>query len=84
MTEDLNTRFETLTDIVRNAIDKVYGGEGVDLGQLEQKVQKLCADVMNANNQTKVAMQRPMAELIARLDELAHGLEQHKQRLKDQ
>lgn len=82
LNQQLAARFESLTDKIRSAIDETHMGETINLGDLEKQVEKLCADVSKAGKETKQAMQRPMAEMIARLDELAHGLKEHKDRLK--
>ena len=82
LNQQLTARFESLTDKIRNAIQQTHMGEAVNLGDLEKNVAKLCTDVSKAGNDTKRAMQQPMAEMIARLDELAHGLKEYQDRLK--
>jgi hypothetical protein len=81
--DQFTARFETLTDVIRDAIHQTNMGETVELGDLEKKVEKLCADVTKAGKETKQAMQKPMMEMISRLDELAQGLSEHKTRLQN-
>ncbi len=80
---DFESRFESITETIREAIHQTGNGKTVNLGDMDKKVQKLCADVAKSSNEIKKSLQRPMAEMIARLDELAHGLNEHKERLKE-
>jgi hypothetical protein len=82
MTDTLESRFEGLTDIIREAIYQTNNGETIDLGGLDKKVNALVTDVTKASPHQKQTLQRPMAEMIARLDELEQCLNDHKTRLK--
>jgi hypothetical protein len=84
MTDTLETRFKNLTDIIREAIYQTNDGKTIDLGDMDKKIQKLVTDVSKADLISKKSLERPMAELIARLDELEQSLSAHKSRLKEE
>jgi len=79
--QDFHQRFDSLRILVDTLLEHTRNGEIPPLGSLNRDVDLLCKEVKNAAPDICREMQPAMANIIAKLDELARELSLYKQKL---
>ena len=80
MSDDLKRRFEELIAYIEETNAKVLNGEIHTLTDLEQAVEALCKETLEADAEMAKEMQPLMGETVSKLDELANNLIAFKKR----
>ena len=71
---EFEARFQGMMDVIDTAIAKTKAGEPVDLSRLDDDIIAICMDVKKAGPDIAQQAQPLIADMIARLDDLAAAL----------
>lgn len=83
MSQDPKTQLEDLIALVDHADSQIQQGIIIDITDLENQVVEICNNITNGNPAIARELQPFIADLIARLDNLAGNLENFKNTYKE-
>lgn len=73
-------QFRDLISYIEESTEEINSGKMADLTNMDHKVAALCESVENADTEVARSTQPLMAEMIAKLDQLAQALNDYQQK----